>query len=222
MTRRNKQQANDVQDVNAFMHEVEEAMHMEQLQTFWHTYKVHLITALVIAFGGFSAFKFYKTQQESSLTDAANAYYATTKHGDGSATLEELLGSDAEGISLLARIHLAKQLAEEGKTSEAMVALDEIILNENLATAYRHLAKIYKAELALSSDVTLAQSMLDEMVTSGSVYLPSVMELLGYTYEKQGNTERAAELYTQIINMGGKAPRGVAVRAQQRLNSLTK
>lgn len=219
MTRRNKQKK-DVQDVNAFMHEVEEAMHMEQLHAFWHQHKISLIATVVIAFGGFSGYKVYANQQEASLLDEANAYYENVKINVMAPDVSELVNADSQGVALLAKLRSIKTQTVTGKQAEALLELDKIITDENMPAAYRQLAEIYKAEISFSSDLTQSQEILEKLAENGSIYLPTVVELLGQVYEKQNNVERARAMYKQIIEMGGKAPAGVASRAQQRLNVL--
>ena len=220
MTKRNKQKK-EVQDVNAFMHEVEEAMHAEQLSHFWKTYRVGIIGVVVLAFAGFSGFKYYQSSSEKSFLNEANAFYAVEKNADVSVDdYADLTTSNAQGVALLARFSQVKEAIAKGKRQEAMLILDDVMLNQNLPEEYRQLAQIYKAEIAMTEDVDLARTTLEDLVNGGTIYMSSALEILGYIYEKQGELKRAHAMYEQIVNMGGKAASGAAKRAQQRLNAI--
>lgn len=115
---------------------------------------------------------------------------------------DELLNSNVDSKSMMqAKSNYALVLWKKGKLDEGIKMLEDVFLNYKNTTIYGSLGYL----LILAGDMNKALSFNKEAYdynASDAV----ILDNLGYTYYKIGNTKRAEELYEKLISLEPSFP----------------
>tara|TARA_R110000868_G_scaffold190862_1_gene434908 strand:- start:208741 stop:209427 length:687 start_codon:yes stop_codon:yes gene_type:complete len=221
MTKRNRKKEENVKDVNTFMHEVEEAMHVETMMNFWHTYKMHLVGGLIGAFVVVTGWQWYLMTSENGLARQANALWSVESLGNTSvSSYQDLLENGSNGYKILATFKTAEQHIAAGDINAANAIYDSVILG-NDAQEFKQLAKFYKAIALLSTQADQAKVLLSQIVEEQSPFEMSAKEMLGIIAEQNGDLDKAKKYYENLI-VNPAIPQSLRERVQSRLNFINR
>lgn len=221
MTRRNRKKEENVQDVNRFMHEVEEAMHVDSMLAFWNDKKFIIVGSLITLFLGVLSWQWYIAARETGLENQSNTLWSIQQNTSvSSEKFNPLIEEGTEGYQTFAWFNKAESLIAQGEIQKA-VALYEDVIKKSNNNAFVGLAKLQKAFALISTDIVEAQRIAQELIAQESAYVFSAKELLAITHEKQGNMVKALKQYENIA-INSAIPQGMRVRVQSRIDALSR
>ena len=220
MTKRGKK-PKEVADINAFMHDVEELMHLERINQIWDQYKIQIIVGIVAIVFIFSGAKYWLRAEESAKLTQANMFF--TMQQDQSISAEEFQNFAQQagaGYALSAQFEAAKRLMALGDVAAAENMLMAVVRDDTQPEVYQDLARIHLGHLLVESDFEKVEETLGVLLARQSVFQLSAIELIAYIREKQGRLSDAVGLY-QKITADQTAPRTLKERAQFRIEALS-
>lgn len=228
MTRRGKRKQQPVHDAvaesNAFMREVDNALHVERMTEIWHKYRTAFFLSLAILFLGVAVKEYFAQAKREALTEQAEAYAAYTKTKQQGVVDTSLLAPVAEeghdGFKMLARFQTAQDLSKQGKVAEVEALYKGIAQDASLSTVHRDLARFYLAQLYVTSNPEQAKMIFTALADEKSAYRFSAVEMLGLIAENAGDTEAAAQHYEFLLGTATTLPKNLAERIQARLNII--
>ncbi|MEO0620007.1 MAG: tetratricopeptide repeat protein, partial [Pseudomonadota bacterium] len=112
--------------------EVEQELRREKATAFWQRYGIAIVGAaigIVAGVAGWQAYQAYALKQASEAGARFEGAVVASEDGksdEARATLEELATDGPSGYKALARFRLAGELAQAGKTAEAVAAYDAL------------------------------------------------------------------------------------------------
>lgn len=122
----------------------------------------------------------------------------------------------------MAALRGAALKAEEGDVAGAVEAYRAIADNSAIDGAFRDLATVLAVLHAMEADVENPDALiadLQPLMDEGDAFRFSAMELTALLSMRQGDPERARDLYSQIVD-DSAAPQAMRGRARQMLSTL--
>lgn len=221
MTRRNRKKEENVQDVNKFMREVEDAMHVDNMLAFWNDYKIHIISSVVGLFVAVSAWQWYINARETGYENQADALWAVKQKGDiAPESFNNIIENGTNGYKLYAWFNKAEAFTKQNKLQESIAVYKDIIENTK-EKEFVDLAKLKMSLLLLDKDILKAQEVTRELIKQESPFKFSAQEVLAMSFEKQGNVAEAVKQYESIA-VNPSIPQGLRTRVQARLDALNR
>lgn len=189
---------------DAFIQEVTEDVHNDNLKAFWNKYGLYVVLFVVIAVSsavGFETIKGWRQKQLQAKTEAYISAMVQNGNYDASVKALEKIAAGNYGIySQQARINIADILFEQNKVSEATDMLQAIIDNEELSERTRSLAALklatYKLDTAPSDKV---KALLQPIVDANNAWSPLAQEMLAMLAVKDGDFEKARSIYSGLL-----------------------
>lgn len=205
--------------------EVDEEIRKERYATLWKKYGAYVIAAavvLVLAVAGYQGWQQWQRSQALSASDNYNAAVAQLEQGNteqGLQQLSEMADPTGDGYALLAAFRQAELLAEQGSTDEAVAIWNEIA-GSGGSDPLRQLADVFAVMHQVDSgDPDQLAGRLQPLAAQDSPYRWTALELQATLAHKQGDDEKAIELFKQIAD-GGDVPPAQRRRATQMLELL--
>lgn len=205
--------------------EVDEEVRKEKATEWWRRYGAYLIAlavALVLAVGGYKAWKSYDEGQRGDASDAFAAATMLAQSDDSEAALAaygELSAEGEGGYGLLASFEQARLLAAEGKTEDAIAIWDRIAASSDVGKGFKGIATLLSVLHQLgTADAASLRARLDPLAATGP-FRAGATELLAAVELREGNSSEARLLYGQIAD-DVTAPQGLRARAAQMLAAL--
>lgn len=221
MTKRNHKKEENIKDVNAFMHEVEEAMHAETMLNFWNSYKVFLVALLAAAFVAVTSWQWYSTTVEKGLVHQADNLWAVERNMDSNAeSYTDLLQNGSKGYKVFAMFKTAQKLLEAGELNAANIIYDDII-NSKESNDFKELAMFYKGVSLVSANTEKASALFVEVVATEGAFVMSAQEMLGIIAEQKGDITKAKQYYENII-VNPTISKNLRDRVQSRLDFINR
>ncbi|WNO54892.1 tetratricopeptide repeat protein [Stakelama saccharophila] len=209
------------QSNEAFQREVDEELRREQLTEFgrrWGLWIGLLVVLLVAALGGW----FYWQHRQSVRAGEQGVAYDQALKGlrDGNVdkvmpSLTELSDSDVDGYSAMARFARADALMKKDDNKGAAAILGTIAADASLAQPYRDLATVRRTAIefdTMKPDAVVQR--LRPLATKESPWFGSAGELVAIAYLRQGRSDLAAKMYSDIAAASG-VPDSIRQRAVQ-------
>lgn len=189
---------------DAFIKEVDEEVHNDELKVFWNKYGLFVILFVVLAVCAAVSFETIKNWRDRQYQAQTENYLASVQSAENAENtiraLEKIAAGDNGLYSELARIQIATVLMDQGKTTEAEDMLRAIVENEELSPRVTHLAAIklatYKIDSASAEEL---DALLQPVAQSGGSWSPLAQELLAMTAIREGQIEKARELYNNLL-----------------------
>lgn len=200
--------------------EVEEELRKEKLNSLWKRYGGLAIggaVAVVLAVAGWQGWNAWQTEkrQQASL-DYAEALAQDGANPDQSRQILSRIATEGpQGYGILAEMRLADMAVRAGDTAAAIAAYDKVARSDAPAL-YRDLARLKAAYLRLDTDAAAAAAEVQALATDASPWRASAREILALAALKQGDANRAADLFRQIAD-DAQAPQGARARAAEML-----
>ncbi|OWV33460.1 hypothetical protein B5C34_08305 [Pacificimonas flava] len=186
------------------MREVDDAYRQDQLTGFWSRFGRPLLIILGIALIAFAGYLWWQEQKAADAAVQAEEFDQALKGLDlgnpqSIETIERLAGSDVRGYSDLSKLLAAGFLVEDGDIDGAIAAYSQIENNPSIAQPLRDLAAIRAAQLGFDdAEPAELTSRLAPLAQPGTPWFGVAGELLAAAYLKEGETDRAAELYVAM------------------------
>lgn len=190
------------------IHQTEEEQ-VEQLKKVWQEYGNAIIAGLVLGFGGFIGYGFYKENKLADEELAANSYQQVIElAGEGDEAFQnkgnEFITANPEsnyaGLTALA---LAKDSAEHKDWTQVEKYLNTAI-EKTQDKGIKALATLRLARVQVQTEqydaaiATLSQTLPES-------YQASIEEIKGDAYLKQGNKDKARAAYQAALDASGQA-----------------
>jgi hypothetical protein len=217
--------ANDDQN-NFLIQEVDEELRLDQYHRLWKHYSKYIIIAVVVVifvvFGyqGWQEWRKFQSQRESTKFAIANELINKDKTDEGLIVLDKLANDGYTGFALMANMRRAELLADRGDIDAAAVIYDRIA-SSSIHALYRDLATIKMTLLKLDIDDSIViEKRITPLNTISNPWRFSAIEILAIIAKKNGNTQRAIELYKQLAE-DSKTPSGIRDRATEVLTILS-
>jgi hypothetical protein len=213
----------DDASTDLLIREVDEELRQEQWQTLWKRYGGLAIAgalALVVSVAGVQGWTAWQGKQRQ---EASERYTAALRLAEAGKTAEAadafaalaLKGTD--GYQLLARFEQANLRVQAGDLSGAAALYDAIAADGGSDKIYRDFARLKAAYLRLDGgDAAAIQKSIDPLAAEASPWRHSARELMGLLALKQGDRDKAAEMFRKLAD-DGSAPQGVRGRAAELL-----
>lgn len=188
----------------SFMREVDEAYRQDQFTTLWSRYGRVFLVLLGLILIGFAAFLWWQDREVAASAEQAEAFDQAVKgldlgDPDAVAAIEALADSDTPGYSQISRLLEAGFMVDDGNVEGAVAAYREIEGDPSVAQPLRDLAAIRAAKLSFDdAEPGVIISSLAPLAQSESPWFGVAGELTAAAYLKQGEEQRAGELYAAI------------------------
>ncbi len=141
---------------NDLIHEVEEALHQERLQTLWKEYGPYLIAGCVLAVLFTALVTGYRTW-DKNINEAQTAQIIeATQSDDIPAALTQIAGRLRPGQKAIAEITAAGLLLQEGDNEAALVQYQTAAADKTLEAQWRDMATLMAVKIEW--DMTDAES----------------------------------------------------------------
>lgn len=225
MTKRNRKPEEPKTEINnAFLKEVDDALHYDRMQEIWNKYKEAIVVAILGLFLVASGWTMYKNQREKSLQEQATKYWTLTSNLQNPELNAELADfsstADSKTYRMMSSFVSAQSYAEKGEVDSALEMYRSIV-NLNHSKIFNELAMLNQAYLLADNKADEAMALTVELDEAMSYYRPLALELQGYLYEKEGDNIKAMEIYENIISMTN-LPNGLKSRVESRLSVLNR
>jgi hypothetical protein len=197
--------------------EVEEEVRRERFEQLWKKYGNYFIAAaaaLVLAVGGFEAWKAYDLNQRQQVSDryqAAQALAASGKAPEAEAAFLALSSDRHDGYATLAKFHLAGAYLAEGKRDQAVALLRELTQysDPEIANAARLRLAWTEADARPRPEI---ETILQPLTAMDSPWRFPAAEVLAYVDLKSGSRTQAEDEY-QKLSQELEASAGLRQRA---------
>lgn len=184
-----------------FLHEVDETLKEERMKTLWRRYRFPFFAVLAVLFIGLGAYEYRSYTTAQNTAEIANAYMAAVDMGntaEAKTQLQEITAANHNMYSTLAAFRLAGLDAADGKFDAAAVKYSKIADGDTAPMMYRHLARVFQAQLILPENPDKVTVLMNDLRQSGTPFMPTVLELQGMAAEKTANKAAAVEIYTDL------------------------
>lgn len=189
---------------DAFIKEVDEEVHNDELKVFWNKYGLFVILFVVLAVCAAVSFETIKNWRDRQYQAQTENYLAAVQNAENTENtikaLEKIAAGDNGLYSELARVQIATVLMDQGKTAEAEEMLQSITENEELSPRVTHLAAVklatYKIDTASAEEI---DALLQPVAQSGDSWSPLAQELLAMTAIRDGRIEDARTIYNNLL-----------------------
>lgn len=197
--------------------EVEEDVRREHYEKLWKKYGNYVIAAsavLVLAVGGFQAWRNYDLSQRQATSDKYEAAVQQVLKGEvaNAETSFSALAQDAPGgYETLAKFQLAAAQLAQGKRDPAVALLKELTGNSDPVIANAARLKLAWATADASPKTEIA-AILQPLTAEDSQWRFAAAEILAYMDLRDGQPNLAIEQYTKLA-AEAQAPASLRQRA---------
>lgn len=216
MTDKKKDAKGDVA-TEMLIQEIEDDLKQEQYAKLWNKFGGVVIgacVAIVAVVAGYQGWQSYYTSQRK--TEAAAFAAATVlPPAEASAALDKLALDARTGYATLAELRRAAVLAQAGDTKAAVAAYDTIAAKPSVDQVYRDLAVLRSVMLTLGDGDAAALTLrLQPLLSTG--WRHSALELQALLAQRQGNADRARQIFQQLTD-DTATPQALRARAAEML-----
>ncbi len=201
--------------------EVDEEVRRDQMIKLWRAYgKYAVAAAAVVIFGvvGTVGWKEYSQRQRlAEGTQFAQALELLTDDQPALAAerFARLADSAGAGYAALARLREAEAQAAAGDTAGAIITLDTLAGDSSVDGNLRDLAKLLAVLHLLDKGPTDdLDQRIEPLLTADSPWRASAREISGLIAFRRGDTERAREIFTELVG-SAETPNGIRSRAAE-------
>lgn len=203
--------------------EVDEDLRREKLEKLWKKFGPYIIAGIVIVIGGMAGRVYWADYQtkgriaQSDQYQAALAELARGNEDQALGDLERISTEGSHGYDLLAKLQTAALLTKEGKTSESLALYDGLSADGSYDRRYRDYAALMGGFLALNlGQFDEASARLWPLASAAGAWSFSARELLGLMAMRQGDWDRAGEIFREL-SLDPTAPSELKARAGEYL-----
>ena len=221
--KKEKKQKEEMTMEDAFIREVDEDLKNESLKKLWDKYGF-LITVLVVAVltvaVSYESLKAWYIRRAENWADAYSVALSLQSQGrydESMETLDSIINNKFGAFVDLAKMQQVNVLLDSKKESEALAKLSDLVADGNFNSQLKDLAII---KLASYKQDTVSVSELEDLLKpilkdSKNAWYASAQEMLALAFLREGNKEKAIEVYNEILDN-----HDVADELKQRLKSV--
>ncbi len=210
--------------VDAFIMEVDDEVKSDRLKAFFQKYGLFVVLSMVLILSAALSFETIKNWRENQFINKTNAYIASNmaKTPQETLTALEKIAAGNYGIySELARIQIAEVLFDMDKTEDAMNMLQSIASNDELNQMVRNMAAVKLAARKVdTASFAEIEDLLTPVIAAEDSWSPIAKEYLALAAIEADNTQKARELYEQILQ-DGQISDDFRARVQDMLTALS-
>lgn len=206
--------------------EIDEELRQDKAASLAKQYGMYVIGAAVLlvgSVGGYQAWESHTASTRATTTDAfVNAVRLADSSDDGSAaaSFDSISISGVDGISAIARMRRASELAEGGDSEAAISAFQGIADDSGIDDDTRALASLNLANLLLNhGDAQGALAAITHLSEAGSDWQYAALEISALAALDQGDVVSARESLSSIA-LSATAPASLRGRASTLLSTL--
>ncbi len=185
-------------------------------------YFIGFALAIVLGTLGYNLWQDWDLERRSEQSNLYAAALSLAGDGDNAAALAAFaeLGEPDGSYGTLAAFQRAELLAEEGRRDEALAIWASLAVSEAAGPALQGAARLFFVMHQIDDgDPGELRAMLEPLFAAGNGFRPLAMELDAILALREGDREKARQLYTEIAD-NLTAPPGLRSRAAQVLASL--
>lgn len=212
--------------IDNFFREVSEDVQNDKLKKIWDTYGLHIIIAIIVILTiavSFETLKAWKIKRNETWSDAY-AYALNLqnqgKYDESMNVLGEISQKNKGIYRDLSEIQKSNILFEQGKNAEALDLLEKIVNDESIDPKMRHITAVklasYKLDTAPREEI---EKLLAPLMNEESSWKNIAKEMLAMLEIREGNIEKAKEIYGEILNSPDLSD-GLKLRVQDMLSAL--
>ncbi|MCB9987801.1 MAG: tetratricopeptide repeat protein [Rhodospirillales bacterium] len=204
---------------NDLIHEIEESLRQEKLETLWKEYGSYLIAGIILTILFTAAITSWRSWN-TKVNEAATASIMEALEADDPVrALTDASKSLRAGHGALATLTAAGILMQDGKNEEALVQLENTANNKKLDAQWRDLANVLMVRLSwgIQTEATDTDALLARLspITSNNknIWQPEALlqSALIEAHDRENYTQARAYL-TQIIE-NNEAPAALKTKA---------
>lgn len=205
--------------------EVDEDLRRDRATELAKKYGPYFIGFAVAIVLGTLAYQLWKSWDLDRRTKRSEAYAAALElvaDGETEAALTALqeLGEPDGGYGTLATFERARLLADDGRRDEALALWESLAAGDAGGPAMEGVARLFFAMHQIDDgDPDELRTMLQPLMVASNGFRPLAMELDAQLALREGDREKARQIYTEIAD-DLTAPPGLRARAAQVRASL--
>ncbi|MDX9690160.1 MAG: tetratricopeptide repeat protein [Alphaproteobacteria bacterium] len=215
-------------DDKGLLQEIEDDLARKRLEALWKKYGnavVGAAMAIVFLTAGYSGYKTYKTSHEQGRTSAFLEIVEEAKLGrtEKMAKLEEYAKEQkGKPLAALAQFAAAAQALEGNETDKAVAKYNEIATDSSVDPLFRQLADLLFVQSQLdTAEPAQLEARLAPLLKPDCAWRASAMEYAGYLAIRQGDKEKAKNLFKELRELPGLT-REMAMRVNDLYQWLNK
>ena len=206
--------------------EVDEELRRENYAKLWKKYGRAVIAgaaAIVLGVAAVQAWRAYDLSHRGDLSDryaAALDLAAAGKPGASLAAFSDLSESSETGYPGLSAFEKARLLVQGGDVDGAVAIWDQIAGNSAMGGGFRNVAALLSVHYQIETgDPAALAARLAPLSADGQPFRASALELQAMLELRQGDRDRAREIFTALVD-DRSTPSGLRARAAQMLAVL--
>jgi len=208
--------------VSELFSEIDEDLRREQLKKLWDRYSLHFIVLIVLivgGVGGWRAYQYSENQKAEAAGKSFEAAVALTDPAQAQAAFDKIASTNAQGYSMLARLHAAAEAAKQDST-KGLAAFDAIANDGKVEAPIREIARLRAASLMLdTAPYAEIEKRLSDDASGNHTFRHSARELLALSAWRAKNTD-AARRWLDMIGDDPQSPATLRRRAEALLALL--
>ena len=209
---------------DAFIREVDEDVKNDDFKVLWNKYGTYIVAFVVIVVTVavcFDRIKVWKAEQNQIKTENYMAAAQLKENPDDTIVALQKISTQGNGILAdFAKLQIANVLLIQEKNDEALTMLQEISNDNNVDGSVKNIALIklasYKVDTMSTAEV---EDLLQPVLNENSSWTPIAKDLLAISAIREGNIEKAKQLYNEILKIKD-LPEGFKTKIQDMLTSI--
>ncbi len=209
---------------DAFIREVDEDVKNDDFKVLWNKYGTYIVAFVVIVVTVavcFDRIKVWKAEQNQIKTENYMAAAQLKENPDDTIAALQKISTESNGILAdFAKLQIANVLLIQEKNDEALTMLQEISNDNNVDGSVKNIALIklasYKVDTMSTAEV---EDLLQPVLNENSSWTPIAKDLLAISAIREGNIEKAKQLYKEILKIKD-LPEGFKTKIQDMLTSI--
>lgn len=192
--------------------EVDEEIRKEHYANLWKKFGPWVIAVAILLVAAVAGYQGWQAWQRDQALQAGEQYAeaVATASNDPAAAIDALDGlaqPDSDGYGLLAAFRRAELQVRQGNEAAAIETWERIAAGSAPPKPFRSLATIFAVMHQMDTgDPAALSQRLDAIANSDAPFRSTALELQGLLAQKQGDTERAIEIYKQIADSASAPP----------------
>ncbi|MDD9912428.1 MAG: tetratricopeptide repeat protein [Alphaproteobacteria bacterium] len=203
----------------AFLREVDDALHEENMNRLWKQWRMPLFAALAALFIGVGGWHYWGEYQDAKRQAAADALFTLGQSSSSEDSLAVIEQSGLVGPFILANFQQARAAQEAGEHEKAIALYEKVANSSNIPVDLKDLAIFYSAVIQADVAPGIAEEKLAALDAKESTFRPSALELQARLSESKGDKATALALWEKLTVIPNVPP-SLAQRAYERAEDL--
>ena len=205
--------------------EIEEDIRKDRAKRMWDRFGKYIIGGALLLVLGIAAWRGYEAYANAQAASAGDRFLdaiALVEQSPeaGLETLQAIAADGPAGYAALARFRAASELAEQGRSGDAIAAFQALVDDSSLDSLMRDVARIRLGYLLLDyGNPVDIEGLLMPMSDATNAFNHSAREIRAFAAMKAGNREQALGLFLELVG-DFQSPEPVRSRARVALDVL--